>query len=361
MLIEESESKSNNNNKNSKQSNISSNKNTASTSSENSDFTSITNLHILPNKKINKLLFVSTLFNFLVLFAIVIYSFFNQNYLLNISYIEKNKYSNNKSVMNKDFFSIFEINKYMLYVLIFSLLLFEFTKLIFIFFRKNCRKLGKFVYMEMGYWFIIIKIFYGFDLLFMNFLVFNFYLNFLISSILTVFMIIIIAIFYKKIKEKRNIKTSTLFFVSIYMSLLLAFAIFFLTYNLSEIIYYRYYTMVPQKDEKFLDNLRIILSIISFSLQMFISITFLAYTRDLVFSFTIIYLLVGYFISTIFLSGKAAEEEKISCIVLISVNVISFIYSLCSHKMEAFGVIEDDDVEEVINKMIDQKKFNKEV
>ena len=52
------------------------------------------------------------------------------------------------------------------------------------------------------------------------------------------------------------------------------------------------------------------LSIISFSLHMFISITFLAYTKDLIFSFIMIYLLVAYFASQIFISGKSAKEEK---------------------------------------------------
>jgi len=149
------------------------------------DFLNNTNLNNLPNSKIKKLMIISTLFNFLVLLSVIIYSFYNENYLLNISYIEKNNNKNN----NNNFISIFNINKYMFYIIIFGLIFFEFAKLIFLLIRKNCKKLSKFVYMEMSYWFIVLKFFYGLNILLMNFLFFNFYLNFLISIILSVFEI----------------------------------------------------------------------------------------------------------------------------------------------------------------------------
>lgn len=144
------------------------------------------------------------------------------------------------------------------------------------------------------------------------------------------------------------------------MSVLLAISIFFLFYNISQLIYYRYDTFSPIKDHIFMESLRITLSIVSFSLQMFISITFLAYTTDLIFSFIMIYLHVGYFVSDIFLSGRAAPKEMIASIAIISVNVLTFLYSVCNHKMEAFGVVKDKDVDEVIDKMIMQKNFDKE-
>ena len=143
------------------------------------------------------------------------------------------------------------------------------------------------------------------------------------------------------------------------MSILMSISIFFLTYNISQIIYYRYDTNIPSKNPNFMENLRIVLSIISFSLQMFISITFLAYTRDLIFSFIMIYLLVAYFVSQIFLNGKAAREENISCIVLITLNILSFLYSIYTNKMEAFGIDKNDDVDEVVDNMIKQKTLKK--
>jgi hypothetical protein len=143
------------------------------------------------------------------------------------------------------------------------------------------------------------------------------------------------------------------------MSILMSIAIFFFTYNISQIIYYRFDSIIPSKEINFMENLRIVLSIISFSLHMFISITFLAYTRDLIFSFIMIYLLVGYFVSQIFLNGKAAREENIACISLITLNMLSFFYSIYNHKMEAFGVVKNDDVDEVIDNMIKKKTLKK--
>ena len=158
------------------------------TKSSSSEFTSISNLNNLPNSKLQKILLIlATLFDFSVLLAVIINSFFNKNYLLNISYIEKDKINANR--IDKDYASIFTINKYMLYVILFCLLLFEFSKLVFMMFKKNCKKLSKFIYMEMGYWFIILKVFYGFNLLFMDFHCLNFYLNFVVSTVLTVFTI----------------------------------------------------------------------------------------------------------------------------------------------------------------------------
>lgn len=185
MHMEESENKSSKNRNNSKVS-----LSDKSLKEHSSDFTSITNLNVLPNTKIIKLLMISTIFNFFVLFGVIIYSFYNNNYLLNISYLTENQVKST-NIINKDFVSIFSINKYMFYILLFGLLFFEFSKLIFIMFKKNCKKLGKFIYMEMGYWFIIIKFFHGLNILLMNFLILNvnFYLNFVISIILTVFTI----------------------------------------------------------------------------------------------------------------------------------------------------------------------------
>ena len=158
----------------------------------------------------------------------------------------------------------------------------------------------------------------------------------------------LIAIFYKKIKDKRNIRYNSLFIVSIYLSIILAITVYITTYNLSEIIYY--YVSDERKE-----NTKIIVSIISFSLQMFVSLTLLAHAKDLVFSLCITYFIAAYFLSDRFLEGNNSQQEKVAAIVLVVLDALTFVYSAYKYKLEAFGLIKDNDVEDVINKMINHK------
>lgn len=158
----------------------------------------------------------------------------------------------------------------------------------------------------------------------------------------------LIAIFYKKIKDKRNIRNNSLYFVSIYLSVILAISVYFSTYNLSEIIYYN---ISDQNKE----NAKIVVSVISFTLQMFISLTLLAHAKDLVFSLSITYFIVAYFLSDRFLVENFSNQEYVASIVLVILDALTFAYSAYKYKLEAFGLIKDNDVEDVINKMISHK------
>ena len=133
-------------------------------------------------------------------------------------------------------------------------------------------------------------------------------------------------------------------YVSLYLSILLSMSVFFLSYNLSQLIYHSF----EMSNKEFLIKLRIILSIISFCSHMLISITFLAYTKDLIFSFIMIYFLIGYFVSDIFLLGKESDKEKISSITLMVINILSFLYTLFNIKKEDFGIFEQENVDELL-------------
>lgn len=147
--------------------------------------------------------------------------------------------------------------------------------------------------------------------------------------------------------------------MSIYLSVLLSFNVFFLSYDTSQLIYHLFEASnslsISEINEEYMQRIRIILSIISFCAHMLISITFLAYTKDLIFSFFMIYFLIGYFTSDIFLLGKESDNEKIAGIVLISLNVFSFVYTLFIVKKEDFGIIRSEDVDELISIRISHK------
>lgn len=88
---------------------------------------------------------------------------------------------------------------------------------------------------------------------------------------------------------------------------------------------------------------------------MFIAITLLAHAKDLVFSLCILYFIIAYFLSDRFLIQKFSNQEKVATIVLLVINALTFAYSTYKYRLEAFGLIKDHDVEEVINKMISHK------
>ncbi len=123
-----------------------------------SEFTSIINLHVLPNTKMKTLFILSSLFNSGILLAALIYGILTKGYILNISY---------KSDTNKvpDYPSVFRMNLIMFLIFLFLILLMEISKLFYAFFASEVKKLMKFIYMEMSYWFIVIKFLFGFNIL----------------------------------------------------------------------------------------------------------------------------------------------------------------------------------------------------
>jgi hypothetical protein len=153
-----------------------------------SDFTSISNMNIFPNSKLRILIMTLSIFDFLTILANIIYSFLDTNYILNISYLEKDQIDIN--INNKDFISVFTINKYMVYILVFFFLIYEFIEIIILIIsRKHLKILGKYVYIEMGYWFFVIKFLHGLIFISFMFHFLNFYLNFISSIILNIMII----------------------------------------------------------------------------------------------------------------------------------------------------------------------------
>lgn len=153
--------------------------------------------------------------------------------------------------------------------------------------------------------------------------------------------------FYKKIKSKRNMRKNCIFFVSIYLSIILSISVYFTTYNVSQIIFLSGGTTIYK---------RILLSVISFSLQAFIALTLLAHAKDIVFSILITYFIGGFLLSDRFLNNTFSNSEKVASIVLIIVNSLSFLYTSIRYKLTVFGVFKDEDVDSVINKMIARKQ-----
>lgn len=123
-----------------------------------SEFTSISNLHVLPNTKIKTLFVLSSLFNSAVLLAALIYGLLTKNYILHISY---------QSDVNKipDYPSVFRMNLIMFLIFLFLILFMEISKLFYAFFGSEVKKLMKFIYMETSFWFIVIKCLFGFNIL----------------------------------------------------------------------------------------------------------------------------------------------------------------------------------------------------
>jgi len=156
-----------------------------------SEFTSISNLHVLPNTKMKALFILSSLFNFGVLLAALIYGLVTKGYILNINY---------KSDSNKvsDYPSVFKMNLVMFLIFLCLILLIEISKLFYAFFSSEVKKLMKFTYMEMNYWFIVIKGLFGFNILICFVHVKDFDFVFIFSTVVNILLICKFFNFLKK-------------------------------------------------------------------------------------------------------------------------------------------------------------------
>lgn len=132
------------------------------------------------------------------------------------------------------------------------------------------------------------------------------------------------------------------------MSVILAFCCYMVTFNLSQIIY-QYIA------EEYKPNAIISTSIISFILHLIIALTLLAHAKDLIFSLFVTYFVIAYFVSDRFLLGKNSDQEKTCAITLMILNSLSLLFMLYKHRLEAFGLVRDQDVEDAIDRMIIHK------
>ena len=163
----------------------SSNQNESNNIHTESDFNSISNMNNFPNSKLKILIISLAFFNFFSILGNIIYSFVDSNYILNISFLEKDQID--RSINSKDFTSVFTINKYMLYTLQFFFLIYELIQIIILIVSKKYLKIiSNYVYIEMGYWFFVIKFLHGLSLISMMFHFIDFYFNFINSIILNI-------------------------------------------------------------------------------------------------------------------------------------------------------------------------------
>jgi len=143
-----------------------------------SEYTSISNLHVLPNGKMKIYFILSSLFIFAVLLSAIIYSLLSKAYVLNVSY-----------QTTKELESVFTMNVYMFFIFLFIILLIEISKLFYVLFASGVKKLMKFIFLEMNHWFIVIKCLFGFNILisFVHYNAFNYV--FITSTVINGFII----------------------------------------------------------------------------------------------------------------------------------------------------------------------------
>jgi hypothetical protein len=171
---------------------------------------------------------------------------------------------------------------------------------------------------------------------------------FIYSATISSIIVILVCFFYKWIKLKKNLSIGAFTTLSAYTSIIFSFMIYFTFFNLSEILIY----ILKGNDNIDIDLIKEICSITSHSILMFINFVLIAYFKDIIFSLTFSYFLLGYLCS----KAEISKKEFVSVIVILVFNVVAILVTWFKYGKKSFGFEDDRTVDEILAARSEQKK-----
>ena len=203
--------------------------------------------------------------------------------------------------------------------------------LIYLLYWKKEDQLCKIIYKNLKYYFVLTEIIFGGSFVTGLFFepdtwtyIFNetFYLT----------NIILFSFFFIDIKYKKNLNVWANIFISYYLSILFAFIIYITTYNLALILCNNLNLRNEVFNEDYNNYKSTICFIVNF-LQTLISITLLAYIKDVFFAFTNLYIILALLIH------KDSSYEKITVISLVIFCILLFLSCLFTIYKKGYSVL----------------------
>ena len=203
--------------------------------------------------------------------------------------------------------------------------------LLFYLYYKKEDQICKIIYKNLQYYFVLTEVIFGGSFVTGLFFepdtwtyIFNetFYLT----------NIILFSFFFIDIKYKKNLNICANVFISYYLSILFAFIIYITTYNLALILCNNLNLRNEVFNEDYNNYKSTICFIVNF-LQTLISITLLAYIKDVFFAFTNLYIILALLIH------KDSSYEKITVISLVIFCILLFLSCLFTIYKKGYSVL----------------------
>lgn len=309
-----------------------------------------TSLSNLMYKKENSLKLVIVLATIVVIFSVVfaiVMPFFEKSpRILTFNYMDKNSQQNYKNLQN-----IFSLNIDLLYIFLSILVGINIYLLFLLIFEKDSM-LVKLIYSDYQWQFLFAQI------LLSTAFILGLAINigdtiypFIISTVIWLFLIILICFFYGWIKDKKNLSVSSFINLSVYASMIFSFAIYLEFYNISQIVFFILENSFSNEENN-IDLVKQICTITSHSIILLINIVLIAYFKDVIFSICYCYFLFGYLTS----QNEILNQELVSIVIILIFNIIGIFVTLLRYGKGAFGYEDDRQVQEILAARNEHKK-----
>jgi len=159
-------------------------------------------------------------------------------------------------------------------------------------------------------------------------------------------MITWIILYYKNIKEKKNLSFIAFITLYNYTSNTFCFIVHITSNNICQIV--AKVLIDNGLTSKMLQNT---LSISTYTTQIIIALILITYYRDVIYSITLAYFLISY------LTGSfLTNEEKISIYVIVTFSCISVCITILKFRMKTFGYEDESKINEILEARATHKK-----
>lgn len=302
------------------------------------EYSSISNLMIKKDNWVRIATTFSTLFLMIAILLSIFFSFFFRDKRILTFHYETS--GNNISP------DVFHTNLYIFYIFLMSLVILNFYSVYFIFREQEVNFL-KIIFSDLKWFFISSQFLLG--LSFIIGIAFEKGMTSLIISFSSnILCIIFILFYYKSIKRKQNLCYPSFICCSLYNSIIFSFLTYVLLFNLSELLIFSF-RVREKTDDRFLE----IFSIGSYSSYSLVAIILLAYFKDVVYSFVMIYFMFGFFVNKNF---NWYRTETLVVLVLIAFSFVASLVTIIKYGKTVFGYESEDHVTEVLNERANHKK-----
>jgi hypothetical protein len=223
-------------------------------------------------------------------------------------------------------YNFISINLEMFYIFLILIILAN-SFLVYLFVTYKNSQFSKIIYSELKFNLILTQLFVGIIFL-IGILLEKNYVSLISSVTLNILTILNLCFYYKSIRAKTNLSIKTFITIYCYTSVMLSFMTYLTFFNIGEILL----NGIDMKDPYY-NVIKVTCSIISQSVILLISIILISHVRDVIYSFTFSYFLIGNLVCCEYLETK----EIISCSIVLFFNLTSIALTIYKYGKSTFG------------------------